>query len=429
MTMFESVNETRLANGVRVVSSALPYVQSVSLGIWVGVGSRHESKAMGGASHFLEHLMFKGTASRSALDITRAIEGRGGYLNAFTQEGSTCYYARVGYDHLWNALDVLADMVMNPKLDANDIDKERHVILEEMMMYRDQPHHLVHEMLEAAVWPHHPLGRSVIGTEKSVGGMSSENLRHFKESKYIPANTVVAFAGRVDHNACVKKVASLMDTLPAKPMPRSIRFTDDQKRSMATVEGKDIEQTHVALGLRVFGRLDRRRHALKLLNTVLGDNMSSRLFQIVREKHGLAYSINSGCQLYADSGLLTVSAGLDRSRADKALQLILKELDRFRQRPVSASELKRAKDYVIGQLRLGLESTSNQMMWIGENVLSRGRVIDPEETIQATEAVSAEQIQKLAKTFFKPSRLSIAMVAPTADAPNMSHLSEFVKSF
>lgn len=429
MNMFENINETRLANGVRVVSSSLPYVQSVSLGIWVGVGSRHESKAMGGASHFLEHLMFKGTTSRSALDITRAIEGRGGYLNAFTQEESTCYYARVGFDHLWSTLNVLADMVMNPKLSAVDIKKERHVILEEMMMYRDQPHHLVHEMLEAAVWPKHPLGRSIIGTEKSVRGMSPEELRHFKDTKYIPANTVVAFAGRVDHAACVEKVTALMETLQAKPMPRSVRFADDQKRVMSVTEGKDIEQTHLALGLRVFGRLDRRRHALKLLNTVLGENMSSRLFQVVREKHGLAYSIHSGCHLYADSGLLTVSAGLDRRRADKALQLIMKELDRFRQKPVSASELKRAKDYVIGQLRLGLESTSNQMMWIGENVLARGRVVDPEKTIRATEAVTVEQIQTLAKTFFKRGRLSIAVVAPSDDAPDENHLSEFVTSF
>ncbi len=427
--MFENVNETKLANGIRVVTSTLPHVQSVTVGIWVGVGSRHESKTMGGASHFLEHLLFKGTATRSPLDITRAIEGKGGYLNAFTQEESTCYYARVGYDHLWTTLDVLGDMVLNPKLAAVDVDKERQVILEEMMMYQDQPHHLVSEMLEAAVWPQHPLGRPVIGTEKSVRGMSDSDLRHFKETKYVPANTVVAVAGRVDHAECVEHVTALMAGLERRAMPRSVRFTGAVKRKKAVVAGKEIEQTHVAMGLRVFGRMDRRRHELKLLNIVLGENMSSRLFQVVREKHGLAYSIHSGCHLYADSGMLNISAGLDRRRSDKALKLIMKELDRFRQRPISASELTRAKDYAIGQLRLGLESTSNQMMWIGENVISRGRVINPEDTIRALEAVTAEKIQKLATTFFRKGRLSIAVVAPVGDAMEEAAISAAVNEF
>jgi len=427
--MLDNVNETKLANGVRVVTSTLPHVESVTVGIWVGVGSRHESKTMGGASHFLEHLMFKGTASRSPLDITRAIEGKGGYLNAFTQEESTCYYARVGYDHLETTLDVLVDMVLNPKLDEADIDKERQVILEEMMMYQDQPHHLASEMLDGAVWPQHPLGRPIIGTEKSVGGMSQEDLRHFKETKYVPANTVIAVAGRVDHDACVEQITALMQAMERHPMPRSVRYTGDVRRKKAVVVGKDIEQAHVAIGLRLFGRLDRRRHALKLLNIVLGENMSSRLFQVVRERHGLAYSIHSGCHLYADTGVLSITAGLDRRRSEKALKLILKEVDRFRQRPISGSELTRAKDYAIGQLRLGLESTSNQMMWIGENLISRGRVIDPEETIRALEAVTTEGIQKLANTFFRKSRLSIAMVAPLNDALEKSALSAAVDVF
>ncbi|MBT3193146.1 MAG: insulinase family protein [Verrucomicrobia bacterium] len=428
-SMFENVNETKLANGVRVVTSSVPHVQSVSLGIWVGVGSRHESKPMGGASHFLEHLMFKGSEKRSALDITRAIEGKGGYLNAFTQEESTCYYARVGYDHLRSTLEVLADMVLHPRLDPTDIDKERHVILEEMMMYRDQPHHLVHEMLEAAVWPQHPLGRAIIGTESSVGTMSPEDLRRFKETKYVPANTVVAFAGRVEHAACVEHVTELMASLERGPMPRSVRFTNDTTRTKAVLDAKEIEQTHVAMGFRVFGRLDKRRHALKLLNTILGENMSSRLFQVVRERHGLAYSIHSGCHLYADSGLLTISAGLDHARAEKAVALILKEVDRFRQRPVSGSELRRAKDYVIGQLQLGLESTSNQMMWIGENLLAHGRVMDPEEAISAMQAVGVEDVRKVANTFLRKSRLSIAMVAPNGSAPKTKLLTDFVDGF
>ncbi len=427
--MFENVNETRLENGVRVVSISVPHVESVALGMWVGVGSRHESRSMGGASHFLEHLMFKGTKSRSALDISRAIEGRGGYLNAFTQEESTCYYARVGYDHLDESLDVLGDMILNAKLDSDDVGKERNVILEEMMMYQDQPHHLVQEMLEKSIWPRHPLGRPVIGTVKSISEMSTDDLRQFKDTKYVPANTVVAIAGRMEHEHCVARVKDMMARRKQGALPRSKRYSNEPKSEHSSICAKDIEQTHLAMGIRVFGRLDRRRHALKLLNTVLGENMSSRLFQVVREKYGLAYSIHSGCQLYTDSGVLGISAGLDRNRFDKAMGLIFRELDRMRTRPVSVGELKRAKDYVIGQLRLGLESTSNRMMWIGENILIHGRVIDPDESIAALEKVTADQIQKLANTFFTKGRLSVAVVAPTADAPDQARLDQLVDAF
>ena len=220
-----------------------------------------------------------------------------------------------------------------------------------------------------------------------------------------------------------------MESLERGSVPRSVRYTDTAKRERAVLATKEIEQTHVAMGIRVFGRLDKRRHALKLLNTVLGDNMSSRLFQVVRERHGLAYSIHSGCHLYADSGLLTVSAGLDSSRTERALKLIVKELDRLRTHPISASELKRAKDYVVGQLRLGLESSSNQMMWVGENLLAHGRVIDPEETMRATQAVAAADIQKVAQTFLKKGRLSIAMVAPVDSNANADQLVDVVKGF
>ncbi len=411
--MLMDVRQSKLANGVRVITSSMPHVQSVALGIWVGVGSRHESPMLGGISHFTEHLLFKGTRTRSAKDISTAIEGRGGYLNAFTGEENTCYYARVGFDQLDNALDVLSDMYMRSRFGADDVEKERGVIVEEIMMYRDQPRHQVQELLMNGLWPGHALGRPIIGTPETLKRMTSATFRRFVAERYVARNTVVALAGRVDHDACVKAVTKAMRGLPvtARPKPYS-RVPARMNLVRTAFTEKDIEQTHLALGLRLFGYRDDRRHALKLLSAVLGENMSSRLFQIVREKHGLAYSVHSHLQLFEESGALTISAGLDRKRKSRALELIVREMARMRERAVGAAELRRAKDYVIGQMRLGLESTSHQMMWVGDNLLTRGRFIPPEESIKRLSSVTSAEIRELAGVVMRPARASLAIVSP-----------------
>ncbi len=410
--MFTEVQQTRLENGLRVISSRIPHVQSAAVGLWAGAGSRHEPQKLGGISHFLEHMLFKGTKKRSALEISRAIEGRGGYLNAFTQEESTCYFARVSYDRLAIAFDVLSDMLLHARCSAADTAKEKQVILEEMRMYADQPQHVVEEMLQAAVWPKHPLGRSVIGTAKSVTGISSDDLLHYKKRAYVPSRLVVSFAGLVDHQACVDMVEAAFGHLPRVTAPRVIPFRNSIKPIPAVQVGREIEQNHLAIGVRVFGREDERRSVLRVLNVILGENMSSRLFQIVREKYGLAYSIHSSAHLQKDSGMLVVQAGLDRERGAKALQLIFREMLRFAEKPVKTAELKRAKDFVIGQLRLGLENTSSQMMWLGSHLLSHGRFIDPDEAIAKVQAVGADDILELAQTYFCRSCLSVAAVTP-----------------
>lgn len=427
--MFTDVKLTELDNGVRVVSSAIPHVQSVALGIWIGVGSRHETKPQGGASHYLEHLLFKGTPKRSALAISQAIEGRGGYLNAFTQEESTCYYARAGYDRMKPSFDVLADMVLNAKCTGEDVEKERQVILEEMLMYRDQPHQLVQELLQEAIWPGHPLGRPIIGCEQSVGAMTAADIRSYKAGKYVPGAMVAAFAGRIDHAQCVDMVAGYFAGLRRGRTPKAPRFAAERPQERGKGVAREIEQTHLAIGIRLFGRTEPQRYTLRVLNTVLGENMSSRLFQTVREKHGLAYSIHSGVQLHADTGVLQISAGLDRKRSTKALSLILKELDRFRCRPVGTGELKRAKDYLLGQLRIGLESTSHQMMWIGENILSYGRFVDPAETIEATQRVTADDVRALSATVLDPDRMSVATVTPMRDPMTAEAAADVITRF
>jgi len=406
------VQESRLANGVRVITSTIPRVQSVALGIWIGAGSRYEDQQRAGISHFVEHLLFKGTRRRSAKDISAAIEGRGGYLNAFTQEESTCYHARVAYEHLDVALDVLTDMYLNPLFEPREIDKERSVIIEEIMMYRDQPQHVVHELMTDALWLQHPLGRPVIGTPETLRTFTRDTLLQYKESMYVTSNTVFALAGRISHEDCVQRVAAFVARLKQKPVPRCARVGTGVKQRRITLRTKEIEQTHLAMGIRIFGRHDPRRYALRVMNALLGENASSRLFQVVREKHGLAYSISSGFHLFNDTGALVISAGLDRKRSLKAIGLLVRELARLKEHPVGLRELGRAKEYAVGQLRLGLESTTNHMLWIGDNLISYGRFIPPDEIIARITAVRAEEIQSLASDILRGEAVSLAVISP-----------------
>lgn len=419
--------ETALPNGVRVLTSRMPQVQSVACGIWVGVGGRYETARQSGASHFIEHLLFKGTEKRSARAISQAIEGRGGYFNAFTQEESTCYYARIGAAHTWKVLDILSDMYLHPRFAPTDIDKERGVILEEIMMYRDQPHQLVQDFLGELLWTGHPVGRPLIGPPENIARMTREDLVGFKTRKYIGANTRVAFAGQVDHAECVDRVAAQLASMKRHRAPRAPSVDGRTPQQSVRVHPKDIEQSHLAMGFRLFGRSDKRRFALKLLSVVLGENMSSRLFQVVRERHGMAYSVHSGMHLFADTGALIISAGLERGRTAKALNLIVGEIKRMMDRPVSGRELQRAKDYAIGQLEIGMESTISQMLWIGENNLAFGQLIQPAEVMEHLRAVTAQDVQRLAQSIFKPVRASVALVVPDARTIPESAVSESIQ--
>lgn len=406
------VEMSELTNGVRVITSSMDYVESVSLGVWVASGGRYETESINGVSHFVEHLLFKGTATRSARDISRAIEGRGGYLNAFTQEENTCYFARVAYDQMASATDVLCDMYLNPRLAPEDVDKERDVIVEEIMMYRDQPHHVVHELLTSALWQGHPLGLPISGTPESLDALKRKDVADYLRSHYVPGNTVIAAAGKVDHGACVDLVSRLIGRRRKREVPKADPVTPRTQQKPSTCQSRSVEQTHAALGYRLFGRLDPRRYPLRVLNAVLGENMSSRLFQVVRETHGLAYSVHSSCHLYQDTGALLISAGLDRKRSGRALQLIAREVRKLKTRRIGRDELRRAKDYVIGQIRLSLESTSHQMMWLGDNILTHGRFVSPDDVIRKVERVTAEDIQDVAVEVFTPTNVTMALVGP-----------------
>ena len=413
--MLDQVQLTTLANGMRVITAPQPEAESVALGFWVGVGGRHEASAVAGASHFIEHMLFKGTRRRTAKEISQAIEGRGGYLNAYTQEDATCYYARIPHERLGEAFDVLSDMYCEPKFAPSDIDRERGVIIEELRMCHDQPQHVVQEQLMEGLWSGHPLGRPLVGTEQTLRAMTRADLDGFRRRHYQPGNTVFAMAGRLEHAAVVAMVQEAVGRRPAGRSSAYCKVDRAAPQKRFRLARREIEQVHAAIGFRCFGRHDHRRFALRMLNSILGENMSSRLFQIVREKHGLAYAVQSSYQLFDETGAMVVSAGLDRVRAAAALRLIAREVARMREKPVSAGELRRARDYLQGQFRLGLEGTSSQMQWIGDTLMNYGRFVKPDEVLGHLMAVTAEDLRQVAAELFVPRRLTLSLVVPEKD--------------
>ncbi|MBI4661788.1 MAG: insulinase family protein [Verrucomicrobia bacterium] len=403
---------SRHQNGLTVITAEMPRMASVSLGIWVGVGGRYEPARLSGVSHFIEHLLFKGTRHRTAKQISQDIEGIGGYLNAFTTEESTCFYSKARHDRFQELLDVLVDMFLNSTFDPVEIDKERNVIKEELAMYLDQPQHHVQELLNETLWPGQPLGRSLTGTVETLDAMSRSDILSFRARNYVSSSTIVAAAGNLNHEKVRKAVSRYARHFSQGSRPRYTAAADGQTEPRVRLFTKPIEQTQLALGIRTCSRHDPRRYALRLLSTILGENMSSRLFQVVREDRGLAYSICSSLSFFDDVGTLTISAGLDTDKIPEALRLIAHELKQLSSRSVSPGELRRARDYVIGQIDLSLESTENQMMWLAEQLLGYGKTIPPSEIKQRLQKVKAGEVRAAAQSFFRPERLCLALVSP-----------------
>jgi predicted Zn-dependent peptidase len=404
-----------LANGVRVVTAELPHMASVAIGIWVGVGSRHENDLRAGTAHFIEHMLFKGTKRRSAVQISQAVEGLGGYLNAFTDEDHTCFYSRARGDYWPELLDVLSDMFCDSAFDPVEIRKEREVIKEELAMYRDQPSEHVQDLLNSIQFPNHPLGRPILGNETVLNKLRRSHLLEHFQTHYIANSTVIAAAGAIEHDALVKALNQRI---------RLLRIGEDRRTTFPPVdpvapafrgETRDSNQTNLALGIRTCARSDERRFGLRILNALLGENMSSRLFQVIREEHGLTYNIQSSLSSWEDTGDLTISAGLSPDELAKTLRLIRRELDRLQDKLPSRKELNRARDYVIGQFDLNLESTESHMMWLGEQWVNFGHFNEPEVIKDRLHAVTPGVVRNLARTFFQPQRLSLALVGPNAD--------------
>jgi predicted Zn-dependent peptidase len=402
-----------LTNGLRVFLVPIQTFQSVSVGIFVKVGSRYESQHQAGMSHFIEHMLFKGTKKRpNARIIAEAIEGIGGVSNAYTSQENTAYYAKVAASQSTVAFDFLADLVKNPLFLPNDVEKERMVIGEEINMVYDMPDNWVGVLADELLWPQHPLGQNIAGTPETLAGFTKESLVSFFEASYHPGNMLIAVGGAVDSDQVVAQLDQLMGDWQPAPQPYFQAAPDIQTEPRCYIETRPIEQGHLCLVIPALSRTDPDRYALSVLNTVLGDGMSSRLFQNIREERGLAYAIDSGVNLLHDTGAFVICAGVDPRRGREALQAVLDELATLCDQLVPDAELTKAKEYLKGRMVLGLEDSYSRAAWVAYQALFMDTIKSPAEVLSAYSAVTAADVQAVAQRIFRPNAYNLAAVGP-----------------
>jgi predicted Zn-dependent peptidase len=415
-----TVRRTVLPNGLRIITEAVPAMRSVSFGVWVAVGSRDETPAQSGVSHFLEHLLFKGTRRRSAMDISSAIEAVGGETNAFTTKEYTCYYARVLDADLPLAIDVMCDLVVGSMLAESDVETERGVILEEIAMHDDEPGEEVHDLFTAATFGDHPLGRLISGTVATISPMTRRQILSFYHKRYLPSSIVVSAAGNLDHASVVRQVReafAAFDSASAPVARRGLAGTlgsaPRPRRGQLVVRDKDTEQAHLVLGGSGLPRTDDRRFALGVLNNVLGGGMSSRLFQEIREKRGLAYSVYSYTAQFADSGLFGVYAGCAPGKVDEVLALTRDELARVADGGITTEEIGRGQGMYRGSLVLGLEDTGSRMSRLGKGELLYDQLLSVDDLLARIDSVTPDEIAEVAAEVLGQ-QMSLAVIGPFA---------------
>ena len=409
-----------LPSGLRLVTEAMPHVRSVTVGLWLTKGSRHEPDEESGVAHFVEHMLFKGTTSRSAQQIAETIDSIGGQLDAFTAKEYAGYYIKVLDEHLPTAIDLLSDMLMRPALASGDIAKEQGVILEEIKMVEDTPDDLVHEIFAQHFWARHPLGRPILGTPETVTSFDADRLRRYFSRTYVAPNLVVAAAGNLQHAHLRGLIEQAFADLPASAP--AFETAPPAVTPGLVNRQKDIEQAHLCLGTRAFPQAHEGRHALYVLNTILGGSMSSRLFQHVREERGLAYAVFSNLTTYSDAGTLTVYAGCATDKLREVVDLTLQELRDLREAPVTATELRRAKDHLKGSLMLGLESTSSRMSHLGRQEIYFGRQFTLDEILESIERVTVDEVQQTAAELFDDGSLAATIVGPAGSSIDATEL-------
>jgi predicted Zn-dependent peptidase len=402
------IRRETFANGLRLVTEAMPHVRSVSIGVWLTRGSRHEPAAHAGIAHFVEHMLFKGTSTRSAEDIAQQVDSIGGQLDAFTSKEYAGYYVKVLDEHLPIAVDVLADLVSDPVFAPEDIEREQKVVLEEIKMVEDTPDDLVHELFAEAYWNGHPLGRPILGTPASVSALDQPTLQRYFRDTYVASNFVVVAVGNIDHD----QVKALIEAKFAATRADGSIVSDRLPAVAPSVQirNKDLEQSHVCLGTIGLPQNHPDRYAAYALNTVLGGSMSSRLFQNVREKRGLAYSVFSSLSAYQDVGALSIYAGCGNDAVAELVDVVIAEIRRMKHEPVPADELRRAKDHLKGSLMLNLESTSSRMSHHARQEIYRDRAASLDEMLNAIEAVTIDDVQRLAGEFFTPNALGVTVL-------------------
>jgi len=404
--------KTTLDNGLRVLTAAMPHTRSVSINFFIGAGSRYEQPERAGVSHFIEHLAFKGTQRRpTTKDISEAIEGVGGLLNAGTDRELTVYWCKVARPHLDLALDVLVDMLRNSKYEPEEIERERKVIIEELNMSLDSPRSRVGMLIDEVVWPAQALGRDVVGTKETVSSISRAAMLDYLYHQYAPNNTVVSIAGEIDHD---EVVARMNDALADWPLATPVSWypvEDGQGAPRFQVEHRETEQAHLCLALHGLPYLHPDRYTLDLLDVILGQGMSSRLFLEIRERRGLAYDVHSFVTHYRDAGALTVYAGVDPKQADSTLESILAELNRLKE-GIPEAELTKAKELSKGRLLLRMEDTRSVAGWIGAQELLIDRIRTVDDVIAIIDSITAEDLQRVARELLTTEKLNLALVGP-----------------
>lgn len=410
------IRECRLDNGLALLSESMPDLRSVSLGVWLRQGSRHEPLAINGISHFIEHLVFKGTERRTSLEIAREIDAVGGQMDAFTAKEATCFYIRVLDQHMDLALDLLSDIVLHPRFDPEDIEKERKVIVEEIRMVEDTPEELVYDLLYSSRWAGHALGRPIQGSPETVADMDPATLSEFFRGAYIPNQMVLSVAGKVDQRALVGTVGEAFAALPQAQAPAQGEPPQDMG-GLVVREKSELEQTHLAVALGGLPQVHPDRFVLMVLSNILGGTMSSRLFQKVREERGLVYTVYSGVSSYSDQGYHSIYLATGPRSVGEALKVIGGEILSLCHEEVSEQELSESKENLKGSLMLNLESTYSRMSSLARNEMAFGRQFSPEEILAGIEAVQADDLLRLAKATFRGADLTLAAVGPAAGLP------------
>ena len=397
-----------LDNGLTILTERMPHVRSVALGVWLRRGSRHEKASESGLAHFIEHMVFKGTERRSQAQIAQELDEIGGQSDAFTSQEYAGFHAKVLGEHVPRAIDLLSDIVLAPSFDAEELERERMVIFEEIKSVEDAPEDRVHDLFVEFFWPNHPLGRPILGTPETVGGFARDDLVRFFRKIYAPSNIIAAAAGDVDHDALLELTSSHFASLDTPPddaveSPPPVRPT-------IRLQPKDLEQTHLVIGTVAPPQGSPDRYVAYVLNAILGGNLSSRLFQVIREERGLAYSVYSGLNCFRDAGQFSIYAGTDPKHVTEVVDLTLEEIRRIKSEAVPTAELDRAKSHMRGSILMSLESTGSRMSQIARLEMTEGRHVTPEETIASLEAVSSEDVLRLATEIFDGRSLAMTVL-------------------
>jgi len=416
--MYKKLN---LKNGVRIVSEKIPYVRSVSFGIWIGTGSRYENIANNGISHFIEHMLFKGTNKRSAKEIAESIDNIGGQLNAFTSKECTCYYAKTLDEHIDIAVDVLSDMLFNSRLQEKDIALERKVIQEEINMYEDSPEELVHDLLSSIVWGGNPLGFPILGSPESLKNINREMMQDYMKVNYVPSNCVIAVAGNFEEEKLFDLIFKYFENWKSeeKPAdkPHEVVFNSDSR-----IKEKDTEQVHMCLGFKGIEHGNDDLYSLLAANNIFGGGMSSRLFQKIREEQGLVYSIYSYPSSYKNAGMFTIYAGMNPEQLQEVVKLVIEEIRLLKNKGLTRDELNKSKEQLKGNYILGLESTSSRMNSIGKSELLVGYINTPDEVLNKIERISMDSVHEVIEKVLNFDNISFSAVGNIKKPINLKEL-------